>query len=51
MTEKDKAEGFRDGQVDLKIENLEKRMSRMEKLIASMFAAAAAGWAKLQGFF
>ena len=51
MTENKKAEGRREGQVDLKLENLEKRMSRMEKIIASMFAAAAAGWAKLQGFF
>ena len=51
MSDDDKAQGRREGQVDLKIESLEKRMGRMEKLIASMFAAAAAGWAKVQGFF
>ena len=50
MTEKDKAAGRREGQVDLKLENLEKRIGRIEKLIASIFAAAAAGWAKLQGW-
>ena len=51
MTDKDKEAGRREGQVDLKIESLEKRTARMEKIIASMFAAAAAGWAKVQGFF
>ena len=51
MSDDDKEQGRREGRVDLKIEGLEKRMSRMEKLIGALFAAAATGWAKVQGFF